>query len=66
MRGPARLLGGGVLGRRLVARGCGVGPGQQTLGSGGDKLPYAPLPAGLAAKGQAQLSKMTCNGSPIS
>ncbi len=43
-----------------------VGPGQQTLGSGPNKLPYAPLPSGLAAKDNAQLSQMTCNGSPIS
>jgi phosphate transport system substrate-binding protein len=43
-----------------------VGPGQETLGSGGNKLPYAPLPSGLAAKDNAQLSKLTCNGSPIS
>lgn len=42
-----------------------VGPGQQTLGSGGSKLPYAPLPSSLVAKDQAQLSKLTCNGSPI-
>jgi phosphate transport system substrate-binding protein len=42
------------------------GPGQQTLGSGADKLPYAPLPSDLAAKDNAQLTKMTCNGSPIS
>ena len=42
------------------------GAGQQTLGSGGSKLPYAPLPASLAAKDTAQLSKLTCNGSPIS
>ena len=42
------------------------GAGQQTLGSGGDKLPYAPLPSNLVAKDNAQLQKMTCNGSPIS
>jgi phosphate transport system substrate-binding protein len=42
------------------------GAGQQTLGSGGDKLPYAPLPASLTAKNNAQLATMTCNGSPIS
>jgi phosphate transport system substrate-binding protein len=42
------------------------GPGQQTLGSGADKLPYAPLPSTLAAKDNAQLATMTCNGSPIS
>ena len=42
------------------------GAGQQTLGSGGDKLPYAPLPASLAAKNNTQLATMTCNGAPIS
>jgi phosphate transport system substrate-binding protein len=42
------------------------GAGQQTLGSGGNKLPYAPLPASLAAKDTAQLATMTCNGSPVS
>ena len=41
------------------------GAGQKTLGSGGNQLPYAPLPASLAAKDNAQLAKMTCNGSPI-
>ncbi len=43
-----------------------LGAGQQTLGSGGNKLPYAPLPASLAAKDTTQLGTMTCNGSPIS
>jgi phosphate transport system substrate-binding protein len=42
------------------------GPGQQTLGSGGNKLPYAPLPPSLAAKDMTQLGTMTCNGSPVS
>jgi phosphate transport system substrate-binding protein len=42
------------------------GAGQQTLGSGSSQLPYAPLPSSLAAKDNAQLAKMTCNGSPIS
>jgi phosphate transport system substrate-binding protein len=41
------------------------GAGQQTLGSGGSKLPYAPLPASLAAKDNKQLTTMTCNGSPV-
>jgi len=41
------------------------GPGQQTLGAGGNQLPYAPLPATLAAKDTAQLGTMTCNGSPV-
>jgi phosphate transport system substrate-binding protein len=43
-----------------------IGDGQQTLGSGASKLPYAPLPAGLVAKDEAELGTMTCNGSPIS
>ena len=42
------------------------GAGQQTLGSGSNQLPYAPLPASLADKDNAQLQTMTCNGSPIS
>jgi phosphate transport system substrate-binding protein len=42
------------------------GSGQQTLGSGSSQLPYAPLPSSLVAKDQAQLAKMTCNGSPVS
>jgi phosphate transport system substrate-binding protein len=40
--------------------------GQSTLGQGGSQLPYAPLPAALAAKDNAQLQTMTCNGAPIS
>jgi len=46
--------------------GYAFGAGQQTLGSGSDKLPYAPLPSDLAAKDNTQLGTMTCNGSPIS
>jgi phosphate transport system substrate-binding protein len=46
--------------------GYAFGAGQQTLGSGGSKLPYAPLPSSLAAKDQSQLGTMTCNGKPIS
>jgi phosphate transport system substrate-binding protein len=42
------------------------GAGQQTLGAGSNQLPYAPLPSSLAAKDNAQLAKMTCNGSAIS
>jgi len=42
------------------------GAGQQTLGEGGSKLPYAPLPSSLVTKNNAQLATMTCNGSPIS
>jgi phosphate transport system substrate-binding protein len=41
------------------------GDGQKTLGSGGSQLPYAPVPAALAAKDNAQLKAMTCNGSPL-
>jgi phosphate transport system substrate-binding protein len=40
--------------------------GQQTLGQGGNQIPYAPLPASLRAKNSAQLQTMTCNGAPIS
>jgi phosphate transport system substrate-binding protein len=43
------------------------GAGQQTLGANSSsQLPYAPLPAALAAKDNAQLKTMTCNGSPLS
>ena len=42
------------------------GAGQGTLGSGSSQLPYAPVPAALAAKDKAQLATMTCNGTPVS
>jgi phosphate transport system substrate-binding protein len=42
------------------------GAGQQTLGSGGNQLPYAPVPAALQAKDQTQLKTMTCNGAALS
>jgi phosphate transport system substrate-binding protein len=42
-----------------------VGAGQQTLGQGANKLPYAPLTSMLAAKDNAQLSKLTCNGTAL-
>jgi phosphate transport system substrate-binding protein len=42
------------------------GAGQATLGSGGSKLPYAPLTSTLVSKDNAQLSKLSCNGSPVS
>jgi phosphate transport system substrate-binding protein len=42
------------------------GDGQKTLGAGSNQLPYAPLPSSLAAKDNAQLQTMVCNGSPIS
>lgn len=42
------------------------GAGQKTLGSGSGQIPYAPLPASIAAKDNAQLTKLTCNGSPVS
>jgi phosphate transport system substrate-binding protein len=41
------------------------GAGQHTLGPSSSQLPYAPLPDGLAAKDNAQLSKLTCNGSAV-
>ena len=64
----------GHLGREHTYRGkpfdepltYAFGAGQQTLGEGGDKLPYAPLPATLVTRNNAQLATMTCNGSPIS
>jgi phosphate transport system substrate-binding protein len=43
-----------------------LGDGQKTLGAGSSQLPYAPLPATLVARNQAQLSTITCNGSPLS
>jgi phosphate transport system substrate-binding protein len=42
------------------------GAGQQTLGAGGNQLPYAPLPSSLATKDNTQLATMVCNGSAIS
>jgi len=42
------------------------GAGQKTLGSGSGQIPYAPLPASLAAKDNTQLTKLACNGSPVS
>jgi phosphate transport system substrate-binding protein len=42
------------------------GTGQATLGAGSGQIPYAPLPADLKAKDNAQLATMTCNGSPLS
>jgi phosphate transport system substrate-binding protein len=42
------------------------GAGQQTLGQGGNQLPYAPLPSSLADKDNTQLATMVCNGSTIS
>lgn len=40
----------------------GLGAGQKVE----QQLDYAPLPAPLLAKATAQLTKMTCNGSPVS
>ncbi len=42
------------------------GAGQKTLGSGSGQLPYAALPATLAAKDNTELATMTCNGSSVS
>ncbi len=42
------------------------GSGQSTFGSGGSQLPYAPLPASLQSKDNAQLATMVCNGAAIS
>jgi phosphate transport system substrate-binding protein len=41
------------------------GDGQKTLGAGSSQLPYAPLPADLVSKDQAQLATLTCNGSAL-
>jgi phosphate transport system substrate-binding protein len=41
------------------------GDGQKTLGASSNQLPYAPLPADLVSKDNAQLATMTCNGSAI-
>jgi phosphate transport system substrate-binding protein len=43
-----------------------IGAGQKTLGTGSGDLPYAPLTSTLASKDNAQLSQLSCNGSPIS
>jgi phosphate transport system substrate-binding protein len=40
----------------------GLGPGQKVE----ESLDFAGLPAALLSKAQAQLSKFTCNGSPVS
>jgi phosphate transport system substrate-binding protein len=42
------------------------GAGQKTLGSSSGQIPYAPLTAPLTAKDNAQLAKLSCNGSPVS
>jgi len=42
------------------------GAGQQTLGSGSNELPYAPVPSSIADKDNTQLATMVCNGSAIS
>jgi phosphate transport system substrate-binding protein len=42
------------------------GPGQQTLGQGGNQLPYAPLPSTLQSKDNSQLQSLSCNGTPVS
>jgi phosphate transport system substrate-binding protein len=45
--------------------GYAFGAGQKTLGASSSQLPYAPLTSELASKDNAQLAKMTCNGSPL-
>jgi phosphate transport system substrate-binding protein len=42
------------------------GEGQQTLGQGGNQLPYAPLPSTLQSKDDSQLQSLSCNGAPVS
>ncbi len=41
------------------------GDGQKTLGASSSQLPYAPLTPELVSKDQAQLAKLTCNGSAL-
>jgi phosphate transport system substrate-binding protein len=43
-----------------------IGAGQQTLGSGSNQLPYAPLPSTLVTANQTQLATLQCNGAPLS
>ena len=46
--------------KKLLTYGLGAGQAVE------QKLFYAPLPAAILAKDQAQLSALTCNGSPLS
>jgi phosphate transport system substrate-binding protein len=60
--GKASASTAGALKRFL---GYALGAGQKTLGPGSNQLPYAPLPASLVAKSTSQLTKLSCNGSPV-
>jgi phosphate transport system substrate-binding protein len=42
-----------------------LGTGQTTLGAGSGQLPYGALPGSLQTMAQAELAKLTCNGSPL-
>jgi phosphate transport system substrate-binding protein len=55
--GVAQSAAGGV--KKFIAYGLGAGQAVEK------QLSYAPLPASILAKDQAQLSALTCNGSPL-
>ncbi len=55
--GVAQSAAGGV--KKFITYGLGAGQAVEA------KLSYAPLPATILAKDQAQLSTLTCNGSPV-
>jgi hypothetical protein len=56
--GVSKSVASGV--KKLITYGLGAGQGVEK------QLDYAPLPASLLAKDQAQLKTLTCNGSPLS
>jgi phosphate transport system substrate-binding protein len=56
--GVTKSVASGV--KRFIAYGLGAGQGVEK------QLSYAPLPAAVIAKDQAQLNTLTCNGSPLS
>jgi hypothetical protein len=45
--------------KKLIAYGLAAGQAQEK------QLSYAPLPASLLAKDQAQLKTLKCNGAPL-
>jgi phosphate transport system substrate-binding protein len=56
--GVSKAAASGV--KKFIAYGLGAGQAEEK------QLFYAPLPASLLAKDQAQLTSLTCNGSPLS
>jgi phosphate transport system substrate-binding protein len=56
--GVSQSVASGV--KKLISYGLGAGQAVEK------QLDYAPLPASLLAKDKAQLSTLTCNGSPLS